>query len=148
MGSYINSILTPQEKIMTEGKVHWGIYLRSVFLLVLGLVIGIEPLDLFLMAFAVIFAVGAFITQKTTELVVTDKRVIAKFGFIQRQTIQIGLDKVEGVRFDQSIFGRLLDYGSIHVSGTGTSNAPIPYIACPTDFRKTVDTILYSKENR
>ena len=49
----------------------------------------------------------------------TDRRIIYKRGFIWRHTEEMNMDKVASVDVDQSILGRMLDYGTIHVIGTG-----------------------------
>ena len=64
--------------------------------------------------FVVLFVYAWFI-RWITEIAVTDQRVIYKRGFICRQTAEMNMDKVESVDVDQSILGRLLDYGTIHV---------------------------------
>jgi uncharacterized membrane protein YdbT with pleckstrin-like domain len=70
-------------------------------------------------------------------LAVTNKRVIAKTGFISRKTIEMNLTKVESMQVDQGIFGRLLNFGSLKINGTGASNAPITGISAPLEFRRS-----------
>ena len=72
----------------------------------------------------------------STELAITNKRVIAKFGFIRRNTVELKLDRIEGLRVNQGIFGRIFNYGSVIVSGTGVTQTPIPAIDRPLDFRR------------
>ena len=59
----------------------------------------------------------AFVIYKTTEIAITNKRIIAKFGFISRRTIEINLQKIESIQVDQNVLGRLLDYGTIVIAG-------------------------------
>lgn len=80
-------------------------------------------------------AVAAALKYRTTELVVTTRRVIARFGISQRTTVEILLAKVESVQVVQSILARLLNYGSIVVAGGGMHSAPVPNIARPARFR-------------
>ena len=54
-----------------------------------------------------------------TEIAVTNRRVIYKKGLIRRQTNEMNVDKVESVQINQSILGRLLDYGDVTILGTG-----------------------------
>nr|WP_256445990.1 PH domain-containing protein [Hahella sp. HN01] len=82
------------------------------------------------------FWLSAAISYLTTELVITNKRIIAKFGFIRRNTIEMAVIKVESIQVHQSILGRLLNYGSIIVSGAGNPKAPIPGVSKPLLFRK------------
>jgi len=78
----------------------------------------------------------AFFRYKTTELSITNKRIVAKFGLISRHTIEMKLPRVESVQVNQSILGRMLDYGSLTVSGAGNPMAPVPGISSPLEFRR------------
>ena len=84
----------------------------------------------------IVFIVFAILNVMTTELALTNKRVIAKFGFIRRQTIEININRIESISVNQGFWGRIFNYGSIVVRGTGGSHAPIPYIARPMEFRQ------------
>jgi len=77
----------------------------------------------------------AFIRRATTELAVTDHRVIYKSGLLSRHTIEMNRDKVESVDVDQSLLGRILGYGTVVVRGTGGSLEPIRNISDPLSFR-------------
>jgi hypothetical protein len=83
---------------------------------------------------AVAAAIKEWLQQWVTEIVVTDRRVIYKTGLIQRHTAEMNMDKVESVIVDQSILGRLLDYGSIHIRGTGVGLEHLHYISSPVSF--------------
>jgi len=77
----------------------------------------------------------ALIFKISTELVVTTKRVIAKFGFIKRTTMELNHSKVESLSVDQDIIQRILNAGTITVHGTGGGKTPIPNIDEPLVFR-------------
>jgi uncharacterized membrane protein YdbT with pleckstrin-like domain len=75
---------------------------------------------------AIIFAVltgvsflYAWYIRWITEIAVTNRRVIYKQGFFTRRTVEINMDKVASVDVDQNLMGRLLDYGTVNVVGTG-----------------------------
>lgn len=88
-----------------------------------------------------LFWIAAAIRYFTTELAITNKRVIAKFGLISRSTIEINLQKIESIQINQGILGRIFNFGSIVVSGAGNPQAPIPGISNPLQFRRAfVDT--------
>jgi uncharacterized membrane protein YdbT with pleckstrin-like domain len=82
----------------------------------------------------------------TTELALTNKRIIAKFGFIRRSTVELRLEKVESISINQGLLGRLLGYGTVVVKGTGGTGTPIPSIKKPLDFRRIVNNFLEEKE--
>jgi uncharacterized membrane protein YdbT with pleckstrin-like domain len=83
-------------------------------------------------------AVAGFIRQATSEFAVTSRRVIVKTGFLSRSTIEIQLSKVESVEVKQDILGRLLNFGSIIVAGTGGTREPFTMIDDPLQFRRAV----------
>ena len=74
----------------------------------------------------------------TTETDVTDRRVVHKSGFIKRTSFEIGLDKIESVDVEQSILGRLLNYGDVTILGVGEGREKIPTIAAPLAFRNSI----------
>ena len=126
MASYVEGALIDGEKILHQGRVSWW----AVWHLLLA---GVVLLPV---AIGLVFLVWAWIRVKSTELAITNKRVIAKFGFISRNTMEIAIQKVESIQVHQSLSGRILNYGTLIVSGTGTSHAPIPSISDPMAFRR------------
>lgn len=127
MASYIEGALIKDEKVTYTGNI-------SLWSLAPLIVIGFLLLALY--GLGLIFWMVAFIRYKTTELVVTNKRVIAKFGFISRQTIEINISKIESIQVNQGILGRIFNYGSLVISGAGNPQAPIPGISNPMNFRR------------
>lgn len=83
-----------------------------------------------------VFFVVVWIRYKTTELAFTNKRVIAKFGFVSRQTIELNMHKIESMQVNQDVLGRIFNYGTLIISGAGTPQAPIPGISNPIAFRR------------
>ena len=81
------------------------------------------------------------IRRATTELVVTDRRVILKRGIFSRQTIEMNRAKVESVDVDQTVMGRIMGYGTVIVRGTGGGLEPIRNIAHPLAFRSHITAV-------
>lgn len=132
MGSYIESNLARDEKILNKAHVSWLSQFWYILIGVLTLPIGV----------GVIFLLIAVINVWTTELAITNRRIIAKTGLIRRNTIELKVTRVESLGVDQGILGRIFNFGSITIKGTGGSNAPIPYIAKPLEFRQRVNFYL------
>ena len=124
--SYIDESLVAGETILHRARVSWWSQFGLVLLGILTLIIVV----------GLIFLAWAWVRVRSTEVAITNRRVIAKFGFIKRHTVEINLDKVEALRVEQGFWGRLLNYGTIFVSGAGTSVAPFPDIADPLVFRR------------
>jgi uncharacterized membrane protein YdbT with pleckstrin-like domain len=59
-------------------------------------------------------------------------------AFIQRETNEMNMDKVESVQVDQSIFGRVLDYGNVTILGTGEGFKTPRTIASPVELRNSI----------
>lgn len=144
---YVEQNLMPDEKILYEGKIHWIIYLTGAIVFLIGIIQQQNEVRGVLVLIGLFLLVKAFISVKTTELVITSKRVIAKFGLIKRETIELNHSQVESLSVDQGIIQRLVNAGSILIQGTGGSKTPIPTISKPLEFRKEFfSTIEASKE--
>jgi uncharacterized membrane protein YdbT with pleckstrin-like domain len=132
--AYVTSVLQPGETVKVIGRLHWTVFIRSVLLAAVSLLLMVYGEKVFMnsiigkgivyagwvgMAVAAVMFLDAAFKRWTTELSVTTHRVIYKRGFIWRHTVEMNMDKVETVNVDQSIMGRILGYGTIHVLGTG-----------------------------
>jgi uncharacterized membrane protein YdbT with pleckstrin-like domain len=151
MGRYIDEILQPGEKVLYSTNAHWIFYLPAIvaWIVALALLVGavaFPPIALVgLPAAAVIavvalyFMVRGWFHRFTTETDVTDRRVVHKTGFINRHTFEISLDKIASVEVDQSIAGRLLNYGNVSIVGMGeVPPQVIQTIASPLAFRSAI----------
>ena len=150
---YVRRVLQPGETVVYDTKLHWVIYIRAILLLVVCVILVAasvatsdnQNLSLALEIAAAIFALlalssalRAFVRRATTELAVTDHRVIYKTGLLARHTIEMNRDKVESVDVDQTLIGRIFGYGTIIVRGTGGSLEPIRTIGDPLTFRSNI----------
>jgi len=151
MGRYIDDILQPGEKVLYSTNAHWIFYLPAIvaWIVALALVavaVSFPPMALLGLAAAAVIGIAAlyftirgWFHRFTTETDVTDRRVVHKTGFINRHTFEIALDKIASVDVDQSIPGRLLNYGSVTIVGIGEgSNKTIDTIASPLAFRSAI----------
>jgi len=87
---------------------------------------------------AVIYLVVIFIEIHVTEYAITNKRVISKKGLISRNVAEMNLGSIEGVNLKQGIFGRIFNFGSINISGRGTSNVEFSEVDKPVEIRKKI----------
>jgi uncharacterized membrane protein YdbT with pleckstrin-like domain len=150
---YVRKVLQPGETIVYSTKLHWIIYWWAIFLIILCIITAgsawytadNQNLSLALVIVAIICALlalssafGKFIKRWTTELAITDRRVIYKERLIARRTLEMKRSRVESVDVYQSILGRLLGYGTIRLRGTGGSLEPMPNIDDPLTFRSYI----------
>lgn len=117
MGSYVNKHLISNESVVFETKLHWVIFfsLKSIFTL----------------------TIYAWLDRWLSEYVITNRRIIIKTGFIARNSFEMNLSKIESVNVEQSIMGRILNYGSITIIGSGGTRETFHNIAHPLKFRKS-----------
>jgi len=152
MGRYIDQILQPGEKVLYSTNAHWVFYWPAIigwvvaiaFLVLSRMVIADTPV-LLCLSMAAVSAIAAlyktltaWFHRWTTETDVTNLRVVHKTGFIKRRTFEMSLDKVESVDVDQSILGRILNFGDVTIMGVGEGKETISTIASPLEFRNYI----------
>jgi uncharacterized membrane protein YdbT with pleckstrin-like domain len=150
---YVDRVLQEGETVRHIARISLVTYLPGLFLwAVAGILAGILPsepaLRFFVLTVAVIiFIIGtillarAWFHRATTEIAVTDRRIIYKRGFVRRYTVEMNMDKVESVDVDQSIFGRMLDYGDVIIHGTGAGLEPLLNVDHPLELRNHITAV-------
>ncbi|AEE26335.1 PH domain-containing protein [Francisella hispaniensis] len=127
MGKYIDQHLRKDEVIEYRASVSNWVFLIPVIIAIL-----IFPIGLILLLYPIII-------KLTTEMAITNQKVIGKTGFISRNSIDLRFEKVESVKLSQGVLGRILNYGTITVSGTGSTQANFKFISNPVAFRNFVN---------
>ena len=150
--SYVDDHLLPGERVVYRAFIHKLSFLGPIALaiiLAIGGIVSLANADMPIISIALFVAallplLWTYILYTSSEFAVTDKRVIIKIGFIQRRTVETMLSKVEGIEVNQGIVGRMLDYGTIVISGTGGTKETFRNIAAPLEFRRQVQGQLSS----
>ncbi|WP_158812573.1 PH domain-containing protein [Methylocapsa sp. S129] len=148
--TYVDSILEPGETVRYHTTVSWTIYTPAILLAICALaslLAGVNYADMvnigwfaaivFALA-AIVAAIPAWFRRWTTEIAVTDRRIILKRGLIRRHTVEMNMQKVESVDVDQTLIGRLFNYGNVTIRGTGSSFEKLNMIDAPLKLRTTV----------
>ena len=164
IGDYSRSTLQKGETPLYYTTLHWVVFVKAGLVYVLlGFFVGGLPIMPILMfaegelgvdfvflvwnlIWAAICFLPVFISYKTSEFTVTDKRLIVKTGFIRRQTHEIFISKLESVSVDQGILGRLFDFGTIITSGTGGTKQKFPNVSTPLTLRSAIQEIQAENE--
>lgn len=133
MSSYVDNVLIKDEVVIYRGRLtlwafFWWIFFGFLLLAAFGL--------------GLLLWLYVWIVYRSTELAVTNKRIIVKTGLIQRNTMEMFLEKVESIQVDQGVMGRLFDFGSITLSGTGGDKSPVNNVSQPLEFRKAFMTAI------
>lgn len=155
--SYLDDHLLPGEHIVYRARLHWTIFLTSIVVVLLGVALAIllqivEPAywyaALALAGVGLLLAIGPAVRYLTSEFAVTDKRVLGKLGFIERESKETLLSKVEAIAIDQGVIGRILGFGTVTITGTGGTQELFPRISEPLEFRRRIQSQIISQEER
>lgn len=128
--SYVEKVLAPGEAIRLKARLHWVLWLRAwaalIFLgiLIVGIVMFIRDVAFF----------------NTTEIAITNKRLILKVGLLERHAREMQLTSIEAVNVDQGVWGRLFGFGRVEVHGTGDDIWRTPRIADPIGFSRELQS--------
>jgi uncharacterized membrane protein YdbT with pleckstrin-like domain len=150
--SYVQTVLQPGEEVRHTASMHWIAYWPGAVLLIAALAVLVlakstahPTLEYFLLicaavlgAVAIVQLVREWFAWWTTEIGVTNRRIIFKRGFISRSTFEMHMDKVESVDVEQSVLGRILNYGNVIVKGTGTGFEPLKTVSDPIALRNHI----------
>jgi uncharacterized membrane protein YdbT with pleckstrin-like domain len=163
---YIEKNLIPGEKIVYKTGLHWVVMLGPILLGAVFAALGIFLLvrakagdliraesaraaedaltllvwfGLALLVIAAVCVVIGYFKRSATEMSVTTKRVVIKKGIGARVTYEMLLAKVESIGVEESVWGRMLGYGTVVVRGTGGTPEPFDRIAHPLEFRRQVE---------
>jgi uncharacterized membrane protein YdbT with pleckstrin-like domain len=128
VASYVEKTLAPGEEILYRARFHWLYKLWAVTALV---VLGVVLVGIYIFLRIVI-------RIWTTEIVITNDRLVMKTGFVARHTQEMSLDKIEEIHVVQTFWGRIFGFGSVDVRGTGEGNIQIPVIDDPLGLRKAI----------
>jgi uncharacterized membrane protein YdbT with pleckstrin-like domain len=146
---YVQDVLQPGEKVRRISSIHWIGYWPGVACLLSAVVAywlsetrllqGIWRYAAYALAgVGVVLLIQQWLRWWVTEIAVTDRRVIYKKGLIRRHTNEMNMDKVESVQIDQSILGRVLDYGDVTILGTGEGFETLRTVANPIELRNSI----------
>jgi uncharacterized membrane protein YdbT with pleckstrin-like domain len=155
--SYLDDHLLAGEQIVYRARLHWIIFAPAIAVVVLGAAVGLilqlTQRDYWYVGAAIagiglLLAIGPAIRYVGSEFAVTNKRVLGKIGFIERESDETLLSKVEAVGVDQGVIGRLLDYGTVTITGTGGTQEPFAMISDPLEFRRQIQTQVVATDER
>jgi uncharacterized membrane protein YdbT with pleckstrin-like domain len=139
--TYVQQTLLPEEKILYHTKPHYIVFYPLFLWLILALFFFNSDNTLFgtlLLLLSVLSLINSIINYYYSEYAITNKRIIMKIGFIRRKSLEIFLDRIEGIYVEQSMVGRILGFGTVFVGGIGGTKNPFFYIPHPIEFRNKV----------
>ena len=130
--SYIKKSLSTGEEIKYLFKHHWLTKLPMVF----WAIIAIPTIGLTLL-----LSIYSWLYYRTIEQGITNKRLILKQGIISRKTEEMQIAAIETVEITQSVFGRILGYGMVKVTGRGDSEIKFEYVDDPLAVKRRIGSV-------
>jgi membrane protein YdbS with pleckstrin-like domain len=158
VGPYTAATLQADERPLHKTTIHWMVLLIPCLAALFALIL-IGPIAMvaswkgatwvwLLMAIPVVIIASAVLTVKKSELVITDRRVLIKVGFIRRQTFEMFISKIESVAVAQGMMGRFFNYGTVEIRGTGGSAESFATIVAPLQFGDAIQLVQSQSERR
>jgi membrane protein YdbS with pleckstrin-like domain len=150
--AFPRKLLIPGEDIVTELRPHWVAVAVPAVVAVVATVVAIwltlGPIDngpargivwLVWLAIMLFYPLRRFVWWGTSNFVVTTSRVIHREGFIAKRSMEIPLDKINDVRFEQNIFERIVGAGTLVIQSASESGRnEFGFIRHPEEVQKTI----------
>jgi uncharacterized membrane protein YdbT with pleckstrin-like domain len=144
--SYVERNLLPNEEITYRARLHRIVYFLPDCVFLVAVLVGLAGggwiAAAIIAAIGVVLFIPPWIRSASSEFAITNKRVLIKVGLVRRHSLELLLQKVEGIGVDQSVLGRILGYGTITVSGVGGTKESFRMISNPLEFRRQVQASL------
>lgn len=158
---YLKKQLMSDEVVVKQAHLHWIVYLPAICIAGVAAIGGLwlgsrgpnakqvaEIIAGMLGVYALYLALGGFIKRSSARFFVTNKRILIRFGLIRRRSSEILLSQIEGITVQQDFWGRIFNYGTLVIEGTGGDHAPYTKISAPGAFRLTVQEQIERQSNR
>lgn len=146
---YIDSLLMKNEEIIVSCEVHWGIYWKSAAIFVIALLVGIfiaPELGFILLVASFIGVVHSYILTRMLLLVLTNKRVLMRYGILQYDVVDMRFKNIESIELERMLPGLLLGYSNVIVMGIGSRSVRIPYLSNGVTFRRAFNELVLGTE--
>lgn len=132
--TYPQKNLNPNETVALDMHPHWWYFAEPAGALAASVVLGIivlvkagdsnagkamKWLVLALLVLTAVWTLVRYLRWLTTVFVVTSHRVIFRAGVLAKSGIEIPLERVNNVNFNQSIFERMLGAGDLLIESGG-----------------------------
>jgi hypothetical protein len=137
--------LLPNEAIQYKGKLHPVVFARGILFALLGLklmnVRGMKVVAFLLLGIAALSLIMNYIRFVTYEFLITNERVVMKFGWLRPVSIDLFHDRIESVIVSKRFLGKIGNYGEIEVRGIGRTAETFSYLANPEAFRRQIQVL-------
>lgn len=145
--SYPDKNLLQNEQVLFRTKKHIIIFFFPVVLAVISYFAYFSMSNQVILAriawapalVTLIFWINVYLEYITSKFVVTNRRVILQEGFFFRHSNDMRLNAIAQINVDQTLLGRILDYGILSLNTFGGTVDSFSMIAKPYYFQKAVN---------
>lgn len=145
----LDDILTKDEEVIMYGRIHWGIYWKSVAVLIIALLVGLflfVEIGVVIGIFGVLLLCYGVIKRHMLLLVLTNKRILARYGILQVDVVDVRFRHIESVELERMLPAFIMGYANIIIMGTGNRFIYIPYIANGIAFRRAYNEMVLDED--
>ena len=150
MKENLSERLLPEEQVIARAVISDGIYWRAAAVFVLAVLVAlfvVIQLGALLAVVAVLMAIYAIIRKEVLFLVVTNKRILTRYGLLQVDVVDIHFDKVESMELDRMATGFAMGYATVVIMGTGTRYIAVPYVANAIEIRRAYNEMTLNRSS-
>lgn len=146
----IDEMLVKGEEVVARGVIHPGIYWQAAAVFVIAVIVGlyVYQLGLLLAVTAIVMFIYATIKKEILLLVLTNKRILVRYGILQVDVVDIRFSKIESIELERMPPGYLMGYANLVVMGTGQRYVVIPYIGNGPEIRQAYNHLTLSGEDK
>ncbi len=157
---YPKKLLNDYETLALDLHPHWWYFAESVLTLLLTVGFGVvaavmewasavKVVVLVLIAVAALWVLVTYLTWVTTNFVITSDRVIFRNGIFAKSGIEIPLERVNSVHFDQGIWERIVGAGDLMIeSGAREGQQRFTDIRNPDRVQNLIHSQMEQNEDR
>jgi len=148
--NYVDKNLIPGETVVYRGQLsrlpYWWLVLPVAAAIAAAVYKHWVPVAV-AVGLAVVMWAWTRMRLSSTEFAVTTRRVVIKAGVLRRHTVEMMLGQIEGVTVEQGITGRIFNFGTMTVIGSGGTRETFDHMVAPLEFRRQVQTQLARRDD-
>lgn len=141
--------LVEGEAIVRSAVIHWGIYWKAGAIFVVSIFFALffaVELGILLAFVAIVTGIYAVIKKEILLLILTDKRILARYGMLQVDVVDVHFDKIESIELERMWLGYILGYANVVIMGIGMRYIVIPYVANGVEIRRAYNELSLNRE--
>lgn len=146
--SELERMMVKGEEVLLRAELHNAIYWKSYAVLAFAVLMWFA-----IPQFGILFGISgalmlctAILTKHYLLLAVTNKRILARYGLLQMDVVDIRLSKIESIDLERMLTGHVFGYASVVVMGTGQRLIRVPFIRNAEEFRRFYNEMVLVEE--